>query len=120
VRRQQRGALQRIRGLAQGAPGRGRRSLRLALREPELREPGLRLPTFAARLQVGLLRSDEVTQQSLELTLPVEGDAPARRVDLQREPLGRAPRLRERKTLRASCAPALSARSSWTGSISSA
>ena len=71
VRREQRGALERFPSLCARPADRGERGVALPLREPKLREAGLRLPAQSARLAVRLLRCLELAEQPQHLALTV-------------------------------------------------
>ena len=74
---------------------RGRRRVHSSLRESELREAGLRVPAVMACLTVRPLGRLEVSEEPLELGLPVERQADATEVLRLDEPLPRPPRLLE-------------------------
>ena len=77
------------------------RRVALPLREPKLREAGLRLPAEPARLAVRLLGRVELAAQPQELGLAVVARCPPRGSCVSIEPLARAPRLLERVRPRA-------------------
>ena len=70
--RKQSRAQQRVAGLAENASNRRGRRLDVSLREPQQREPGLRLPPVAVRFAVRGLRGAELALQAVELPLLVE------------------------------------------------
>ena len=73
VRGQQRGPLQRLRGLADRPADRGRRGPDVALRQPQQRQAGLGLAPQAAGLAIGRLGRVELAPQAQHLALLVGG-----------------------------------------------
>ncbi len=72
---QQPGSPELLRGLTDHPADRGGRSVTIPLCQPQERETRLWLPPAPARLPIHLLGRDELSQQAMKLTLPLEGSA---------------------------------------------
>src|SRR5439155_2848187 len=77
-RRKEPRALERQRGRRLRTADRGRGGVRASLREAQLSESGLRLPSKGARLSVRPLGCGELALQAEELALPVASEAGGR------------------------------------------